>query len=61
MGFHTGKAIRGDTLREIREEPKVLLVPEKYHLPRSYVEWFCFLTSLLRVSLNVSFYVFINL
>ena len=61
MGFHTGEGIGGDTLGETREEPEVPLAPEKYCLPRSCMEWFCFLTGLLRVSLGVSLYIFINI
>lgn len=52
MGFHTAEGIREDTLGETREKPKVPLIPKKYHLPRSYVEWFCFLTGLLKKLLN---------
>lgn len=60
MGFHTAEGIRGDILGETIEDPKVPLIPKKT-LARSYVEWFCFLTGLLRVSLNVSFYILINI
>lgn len=48
-GFTLKRASDGETLREIREKLKVLLVPKKYFLLKGYMEQFCFLMGLLRV------------
>jgi len=51
--FTLGRASEGRHLGQ--RGVKSAVGSKKYHLPRSYVEWFCFLTGRLRVLLNVSF------